>query len=93
MADAEDDVSQKDGEEIVQIISSPEFSEVKTDTESISDDHHNNEESVNVDRTALESILNVSSRLQNLVHRNKMSMSLMNFHHHSYKDKQVNKNE
>ncbi|XP_022821404.1 dynein heavy chain 8, axonemal-like [Spodoptera litura] len=87
MADAEDDGSLKDGEETVKIDSQPDFQEIKPD--SGSDDHQYNEESVQVDRTALESILNVSSRLQSLVQRNKKSMSLINFGHQSYKDKQA----
>ncbi|CAH1639832.1 unnamed protein product [Spodoptera littoralis] len=87
MEDAEDDGSLKDGEETVKIDSQPDFQEIKPD--SGSDDPQYNEESVQVDRTALESILNVSSRLQSLVQRNKKSMSLINFGHQSYKDKQA----
>lgn len=46
---------------------------------------------VDVDRTALEAILDVSSRLQDIQKKSKVSMSTLAFAHDSYKDKQVNK--
>lgn len=44
-----------------------------------------------VDRTALEAILDVSSRLQDIQKKSKVSMSTLALGHESYKDKQVNK--
>lgn len=46
---------------------------------------------VDVDRTALEAILDVSSRIQSIQKKSKVSMSTLALHHDSYKDKQVNK--
>lgn len=44
-----------------------------------------------IDRTALEAILDVSSRLKDIQKKSKLSMSTLNLAHESYKDKQVNK--
>lgn len=46
---------------------------------------------VDVDRTALEAILDVGSRLQDIQKKSKVSMSTLALAHESYKDKQVNK--
>lgn len=48
-------------------------------------------ERVDVDRSTLEAILDVSSRIQNIQKKSKVSMSTLAFGHESYKDKQVNK--
>lgn len=48
-------------------------------------------ERVDVDRTALEAILDVSSRLYDMQKRSRISMSTLALGHESYKDKQVNK--
>lgn len=45
---------------------------------------------IDIDRTALEAILDVSSRLQDIQKRSKVSMSTLAFAQESYKDKQVN---
>lgn len=49
------------------------------------------EERVVVDRTALEAILDVSSRLKDIQKKSRVSMSTLALGHESYKDKQVNK--
>lgn len=49
------------------------------------------EERIEVDRTALEAIINVGSRLNNIQQRSRASLSMMALVHESYKDKQVNK--
>lgn len=49
------------------------------------------DERVDVDRTALEAILDVSSRIQDIQKKSKISMSTLALAHESYKDKQVNK--
>lgn len=49
------------------------------------------QEQVEVDRTALEAILDVSSRIQDIQKKSKVSMSTLALAHESYKDKQVNK--
>lgn len=46
---------------------------------------------IDIDRTALEAILDVSSRLQDIQKKSKISMSTLALGHESYKDKQVNK--
>lgn len=46
---------------------------------------------LDIDRTALEAILDVSSRLKDIQKKSKVSMSTLNLAHESYKDKQVNK--
>lgn len=48
-------------------------------------------ERVVVDRTALEGILDVSSRIQNIQKKSRVSMSTLALGHESYKDKKVNK--
>lgn len=48
-------------------------------------------ERVEVDRTALEAILDVSSRLKDIQKKSRLSMSTLALAHESYKDKQVNK--
>lgn len=52
-----------------------------------------NQEKVDVDRTALEAILDISSRIQGIQKKSKVSMSTLALAHESYKDKQVNKLE
>lgn len=47
-------------------------------------------ERVEVDRTALEAILDVSSRLKDIQRKSKLSMSALALGQESYKDKQVN---
>lgn len=47
------------------------------------------DERVEVDRTALEAILDVSQRLQDIQKKSKVSMSTLALAHESYKDKQV----
>lgn len=49
------------------------------------------EEQVIVDRTALEAILDVSSRLKDIQKKSRVSMSTLALAHETYKDKQVNK--
>lgn len=49
------------------------------------------DERVEVDRTALEAILDVSQRLQDIQKKSRVSMSTLALAHESYKDKQVNK--
>lgn len=49
------------------------------------------DELVEVDRTALEAILDLGSRLQDIQKKSKVSMSTLALAHESYKDKQVNK--
>ncbi|CAH2050501.1 unnamed protein product, partial [Iphiclides podalirius] len=49
------------------------------------------EEQVIVDRTALEAILDVNSRLRDIQKKSRVSMSTLALAHESYKDKQVNK--
>lgn len=46
---------------------------------------------VDIDRTALDAILDVSSRLKDIQMKSKVSMSTLALAHESYKDKQVNK--
>ncbi|CAH0695351.1 unnamed protein product [Spodoptera exigua] len=92
MENADKDGLIKSGEELLNTDWSLEFPETNESSGSKSEDHQHNEERVEVDRTALESILHASSRLQNLVQRNKVSLSAINYGHQSYKDKQVNKN-
>lgn len=48
-------------------------------------------EIIDVDRTALEAILDVSSRIQDIQKKSRVSMSTLALAHESYKDKQVNK--
>ncbi|XP_028156116.1 dynein heavy chain 8, axonemal [Ostrinia furnacalis] len=48
---------------------------------------------VDVDRTALEAILDVGSRLQDIQKKSKVSMSALAFAHDSYKDKQAKAKE
>lgn len=48
-------------------------------------------ERVEVDRTALEAILDVGARLKDIQKKSKVSMSTLALAHESYKDKQVNK--
>lgn len=48
-------------------------------------------ERVDVDRAALEAILDVSARIQDMQKKSKVSMSMLAMAHESYKDKQVNK--
>ncbi|KAH9641787.1 hypothetical protein HF086_003913 [Spodoptera exigua] len=89
MENADKDGLIKSGEELLNTDWSLEFPETNESSGSKSEDHQHNEERVEVDRTALESILHASSRLQNLVQRNKVSLSAINYGHQSYKDKQV----
>lgn len=49
------------------------------------------DERVEVDRTALNAILDVSSRIQDIQKKSRLSMSTLALAHESYKDKQVNK--
>lgn len=49
------------------------------------------DEILDVDRTALEAILDVSARLKDIQKKSKISMSTLALGHESYKDKQVNK--
>lgn len=49
------------------------------------------DERVDVDRTALNAILDVSSRLKDIQKKSRVSMSTLALGHESYKDKQVNK--
>lgn len=49
------------------------------------------DEILDVDRTALEAILDVSARLKDIQKKSKISMSTLALAHESYKDKQVNK--
>lgn len=44
---------------------------------------------LDIDRTALEAILDVSSRIQDIQKKSKVSMSTLAFAQESYKDKQV----
>lgn len=46
-------------------------------------------ERVDVDRTTLDAILDVSSRIQDIQKRSRMSMSTLGLAQESYKDKQV----
>lgn len=48
-------------------------------------------EPVELDKTALEAILDVSSRLADIQMRSRMSLSALTQGHETYKDKQVNK--
>lgn len=48
-------------------------------------------ERVVIDKTTLEAILDVSSRLKDLQKKSRLSMSMLALAHESYKDKQVNK--
>lgn len=52
---------------------------------------HTSEDRVIIDRTALEAILDVSSRIQTIQKKSKVSMSTLALGHETYKDKQVNK--
>lgn len=49
------------------------------------------EEQVIVDRSTLEAILDVSSRLKDIQKKSRVSMSTLALAHETYKDKQVNK--
>lgn len=51
---------------------------------------YGNADVVEVDRTALEAILDVSQRIQDIQKKSKVSMSALALGHESYKDKQVN---
>lgn len=54
-------------------------------------EQENANEILDIDRTALEAILDVSARLKDIQQKSKISMSTLGLAHESYKDKQVNK--
>uniref|UniRef100_A0A2A4JTK3 Uncharacterized protein n=1 Tax=Heliothis virescens TaxID=7102 RepID=A0A2A4JTK3_HELVI len=66
---------------------------IRTVSENSSDQSttSNLEERVEVDRGALEDILDIGHRLRDSHKKSKVSMSLLTLVHESYKDKQVNK--